>query len=198
MAYKQHFIEWFSGSAIDTTRWTNTTQSGSGMSVVMNDLVDGGVRATSTGSGSNWGQLNFNNKRPFSKTGSVFIGVCKRIGGTGVALIDFGMFGDNLNGNAKQAVMRDYDNNTYKVLLTGAATASSETDSDIVTDFSVHSYKIECTATPDVDLYIDGVLKVTKTTDLPNLDLQPGFKNFAQNSSGNAVCDISYIEAYNT
>jgi len=191
-----HFVEWFSGDAIDSI-WTNTTQSGSGMSLAMADEIDGGLLATAIAAGNNFAQLNFNDKRHYDKEGSIFLSVAKRSGGTGVALIDLGMFGDNLNGNGKQAVMRDLQNTSFKTLLTGAAASTTQTNSDVATDTNYHSYKIEMKAS-SVELSIDGVLKVTNTTNLPNLDLQPGFKCFSQSASADVLVNCRYIECFNT
>ena len=73
MAYKQHFIEWFSGKQLPSY-WNVNTNS----TVAMADEVDGGIKLTKSTANGSWATLSFSNyKRPFSNTGCVMHQVFK-------------------------------------------------------------------------------------------------------------------------
>ena len=67
---KQNMWDWFSGDSLNA-RWTTTV---GGASIIMNDLVDGGLKlyTTSEGTNSNF-TMNFNNKRQYDDNASVCI-----------------------------------------------------------------------------------------------------------------------------
>ena len=69
MAYKQHFIEWFSGKQLPSY-WTSTQFYGNG-SDAMSDEIDGGYKITGGTVGGSQSQIiGFNDKCQFSHTGS--------------------------------------------------------------------------------------------------------------------------------
>ena len=197
MAYKQHFIEWFSGKQLPSY-WTQNLSIGA-PTYAMADEVDGGFKITSNATANSRGTIIFNNKRQYSQTGSICIAVGKRTAGTTNHYQHIG-FASSGNPGYNYAMYRDTSNTTYKDLLTnqgsGGATA---TNTDIVTDTSWHNVKVEMTSTPSAILSIDGVLKVTKTTTLPVIPMQPCFEagSFITASAGK-VSQIRYMECYNT
>ena len=70
----QHFVEWFSGDALDTI-WTKTiTSTGT---IVMADTVDGGVINTTAATTADANQYCFNGIQHYSKVGNVMITVFK-------------------------------------------------------------------------------------------------------------------------
>jgi hypothetical protein len=178
---KQHFVEWFSGSALDSI-WTkvgsDTTQ--------MEDTVDGGYSIdgdTDTG-------IYFNDKRQYAHNGSEFIIVTKRVG-TGGVITGFS------DGNSYTTVRNEagsYNNssNTYYQAMTSDTSTQSTLDTDVTVDTTWRTHK-GVLGEEDFKLYIDGVLKVTKTTNLPIAKMQP--MNIAFSSG---TCHLRYFEAYNT
>ena len=189
MAYKQHFIEWFSGKQIPSY-WS---QVGGG-TFAMSDEVDGGMKLLTTASTSNKTQLTFGNKRQYSPTASEIIVNFRRLTGSG-GMAQSGLFG--LGGDATEhAFWRDLESTTYKTLKTGDASTNSGTASDVAVDLVLTNYKINYNTT-DIKAYINGVLKVTKTTNRPTVRLQPIV--WAQNSSAVARGgEFTYLECYNT
>ena len=76
---KQHFVEWFTGKELPTTRrWALTDNGGNNTGSTTHDGVDGGYTLEGTGSGSTQQYLlSFNDKKLFSHTGSAIIWVAK-------------------------------------------------------------------------------------------------------------------------
>lgn len=188
-----HFEEPFSGDDIDTI-WTKTNVTGVS-TFSMNDSIDGGFNiVTDTAAGSR-GNITFNDKRQYDNDASVFIGVARNnasamfVGLTGVTSIDQ----DSVNALAWAT---DRFDDTNKALATADGTTNSRTESDIAIDAIFHGYKVQC-GSADIKLTIDGVLKVTKTTNRPNAKLQPMFMARRANSIvGDG--DVRYIEIHNT
>ena len=191
---KQHFVEWFSGSALDSIwNFTNVTGTGSG---AMSDAVDGGYVITSGGTTGDRQQINFNDKRQYSQTGSVIIGICQRISATS-AQTKFGLFNTGLtDADLNRAYVENSTSQSYYRLLTGDGSTASGTVTDITPDEITRSHKIEC-GSANIKLTIDGVLKVTKTTNRPAAILQPVYHSRCI-ATGARTARITYCEAYNT
>lgn len=189
----QHFIEWFSGSALSSI-WTQT-QVNTPASFAMSDTVDGGFRITADVGANNEGMINFNNKRQYAHDGAIFIGVMKDDSNTGITT--YCGFANSLVGvdsdSPEIAQAYNTDINTNKGLRTADATTKSTTESDIPLDTAWTGYKIE-NGSANIKLTIDGVLKVTKTTNRPTVKLQPVCGVFGNAKSVN----IRFIEVYNT
>ena len=161
-----HFVEWFSGSVIDSI-WT---QSGGG-TFAMADATDEGFSVKTTAATSNKSTINFNNKKHYSETASIMIAVFRRVDAAS-AIAQAGFVnvagGDSVN----LALVRDRSNSTFKELFTADGSTGSVIASDVVIDQVFTNYKIEC-GSANIKLTIDGVLKVTKTTNRPAARLQP-------------------------
>jgi hypothetical protein len=196
MAYKQHFIEWFSGKQIPS--YWNTSGT-----VAMADEVDGGVNIL-TGTGNYAGAgINFTLKRQYSATGSHFISVHRfNQSGTLSHNSGVGMCRENrFDSGGEQAVIlisnasgwSNFGCRTYDSVPSGGATEGS-----IPVDTSYHSFKLEL-GTSDVKSYIDGVLDVTRTSSLPSNSLMPCYGLQKLTGTGTAISyNINYCEAYNT
>jgi hypothetical protein len=88
------------------------------------------------------------------------------------------------------------NNVTNLLLYTGDASASSQAQTDIPRDIVYHTTKLEC-GSADIKLTVDGVLKVTKTTNIPTVKLQPVC--FVESRDATArEGRIRYMECYNT
>ena len=195
MAYKQHFIEWFSGKQLPSY-WTFTNVTGTG-SGAMADSVNGGYVITSGATTGDRQQINFNNKRQYEPTGSVIIGVCQRISATS-AQSKFGLYNLGLVDTTEtdRAYVENSTSQTNYRLATGDNSTASSTTTDIPNDETVRSHKIEC-GSANIKLTIDGVLKITKTTNRPTLKLQPVYHSRCI-ATGARQAMIRYCEAYNT
>ena len=189
----QRVVENFSGSVLDTDRWAYRDLAGIGSSG-MSDSVNGGFfvkTATTTGTS----QIDFNDIRQFSHTGSVFIGVLQKVTATN-ALLDSGLITGITHTDTNTASVNIDTRQTYIRLNTGDASANTRTDTDVAIHSNMTSVKIECKA-GDIELSLDGVLKATKTTNRPTLKMQPYFRPTTL-STPLTEGDIRYMECYNT
>ena len=194
MAYKQHFVEWFSGKQLPSY-WTGAQVAGSGGSASMADAIDGGINVNSGSGSNNSYAIDFNNKRQYSATGSVMINVSKinvstnyRGGGVGMSNVHA------TNGN-NYIYFQNTASNTY-IKAVSRSTSSLFSDTSVTQDANYHSFKGECKSS-SVEFTIDGGLQVTHTTNLPTLALQP-FIYADDSSSVSADMRCIYCEAYNT
>lgn len=188
-----HFVEWFSGDALDSI-WTEKT-FGSG-TYAMDDAIDGGFKMT-TGAvtfDTNW--IHFNDKRHYEQTGSVFEAVFKTTG-TSLYLIKAGLIndpgdaiiGDDILAGTDSAVSANY-------FLETRGTSSTRTATGVAVDTNFHSFK-GILFSASAQLSVDGILGASHTSTLPVEKLEPAF--WATTRDGNAKTGhISYFEAYNT
>ena len=191
---KKRFVENFSGGSLDTDRWQQT-QSGTG-TFAMSDSVDGGFTLYPASGNTNYAQINFNNKKHYSKTGSVLISVWKQPTNTGGAST---MQMASVNGtswNTNSCGTRLWTTDSYFKLRTADASTVSQTDTTVARDTNFNLFKHEMKPS-SAELSINGVFQLSKTTNLPTSDLQPA--PFAWNENGNRdYLHIRYMEAYNT
>jgi hypothetical protein len=189
---KQHFVEWFSGSALDSI-WTETLVTGT-PTFTMADAVDEGFAITTSAGVFDSGSINFNDKRPFSNTGSVIIVIPRCVESTNRKY--FCGLADGVSLGNNYAVVLNETGLTNYAIITNDGSGSSTIESSIVTDEVFRVCKIELDGT-DAKLTIDGSLEVTKTTDLPTTKLQPIFR--VENKVATVRnYRIKYLEAYNT
>ena len=190
----QHFWDWFDGSDL-SNKWIAADGIGT-PTFVMTDEVDGGFSMISDATANSRGSLTFGTKRPFDPTASVVIAVTKRDVGTNVTMLVG--FDEDVTTGVENVLARDGSNNTFKDLVSADASTASAQDSDVAIDQAWTGYKIEC-GSADLKLTIDGVLKVTKTTNRPTVKLSPDFEmhSFTTAAAGK-IAKIRYYEAYNT
>jgi hypothetical protein len=193
---KQHFWEYFSGATLNS-RWTES-EVNAPASFAMNDSVDGGFRITADGGALNEGMINFNNKRAFSKTGSVCIWVGRDVqtsSYTGYYGLANGITGNDSD-MGQLATIYNTSANGVIAFRTGNTTKSN-TESTIALDTSFHTYKIEMKSASS-EWSVDGVAQAARTTGdgkpLPTADLQPVA---GVHGNGKSI-DVKYCEVYNT
>tara|TARA_R110002074_G_scaffold200603_2_gene368496 strand:- start:98 stop:853 length:756 start_codon:yes stop_codon:yes gene_type:complete len=189
---KQQFVEWFSGKQLPSY-WTKS-EVNAPASFAMNNSVDGGFRITADGGALNEGMINFNNKRAFSKTGSVCIWVGRDVqtaSYTGYYGLANGITGNDSD-MGQLATVYNASANGVIALRTGNTTKGN-TESAITLDTNFHTYKIEM-KTSSAEWSVDGVAQTTRTSTLPTLDLQP----VAGVHGNSKSIDVRYVECYNT
>ena len=190
----QRFVENFSGGSLDTDRWQQT-QSGTGI-FAMSDSVDGGFTLYPASGNTNYAQINFNNKKHYSKTGSVLISVWKQPTNTGGASTMQMASSNGTSWNTNSCGTRLWTTDSYFKLRTADASTVSQTDTTVARDTNFNLFKHEMKSS-SAELSINGVFQLSKTTNLPTSDLQPA--PFAWNENGNRdYLHIRYMEAYNT
>ena len=190
---KQRFVENFSGDALDTDRWSTVDNLNSN-TYNMSDSVDGGFSILTNASASSDGAINFNSKRQYSHNGSVCISVVQATTLTGGAEMYFGLNSAPYlaSGSLKHVGGIRINAGAFFAQSNDGTTNSSVT-TGVSKDASWHSFKTELDGT-DLKAYVDGVLKVTKTTNMPGSAMQPG----AEVYDGSMELRIKYMEAYNT
>ena len=192
MAYKQHFIEWFSGKSLPSY-WNETTTGTS--SVSMADEVDGGLKLVAWGGSNNeYVLLDFASKRQYAHLGSKFIAVVKPIIATDGGYHWFGAGLGSATYDSNSLMFWAHTSNAnYGFYRQGYTTWSS-----VPKDNDWHSTEIESAVASDT-IKIDGVLEVTTTDYRPSTNLQPILRvhhGYANGSVSNGY--IRYMECYNT
>ncbi len=191
---KQHFWEYFSGATLNS-RWTATT-TGSSTGVIA-DSVNGGYLITTGSSNNDRVEIDFGQKRQFSKTGSRFI-IVATMGQTTNLISQLG-FMDNVHAS--------YTNKAICGIWTAAASVkflwqstgtgtSTNTSSTLTTDTSPHVFEGVLSGSNFVGT-IDGTITTTISTNLPDLDMQPHIDMIAKESASKTL-NVRYCEAYNT
>lgn len=193
---KQHFWEYFSGATLNS-RWTLEQAIGaSGNTGAMVDGVDGGYAITPAGV-LDAGAITFSDKRQYAYNGSVCICVTYKIDVGGRYRVGLGESENLTLGTIDKATVVDGASGFIQ-LETADGTTPNNTDTNITGNTTtVHTHKIETKAS-SVDLSIDGVFKVTNTTEIPLTKLQPVFLARGGGGAGNHKSAIRYMECYNT
>lgn len=156
----------------------------------------GGGLSLVTGTDANdQAEIFFNDKRHYEPTACVCILVAKRISAS--SQMSIGFDGSITTSSTHHARLKNRTSDTNTFLETRDGTTASETTTGLAIDTNFHSNKIEC-GSADVTLTVDGVLKVTKTTNRPSAKLMPMMliANILVGTS--REMRIRYYEAYNT
>jgi len=196
MAYKQHFIEWFSGKQLPS--YWGTGNTGSGGSGAMTDEVDGGYKMSSAYNNSLNG-IHFSDKRQYSPTGSVCIVVLKRQTATSSNDAVRGGFVNTFAGTTNYAYVQDNETATYKTLKTADGSTAYSANSTVAVDTAWHNYKIELKSST-IDWSIDGTVQTT-VSNVPqsSTKLQPmSAGGNLTSANGTPEGRIRYMECYNT
>jgi len=208
---KQHFVEWFTGNALNTDIWTS--YGNTGHTVDMDDAVDGGLYLQAGTSDNDYAGIGFGTTgsvgddqavRPFSHNSSKIIFVAKFSANSeyqsSASGFDQKLRGDGLGAAESGAILHTSVHNTNGkwVLRTGDGSSYSGftyvTTSSMDTDW--HVFTIECKST-SAEMTIDGVTEATSTTTLPTARMGISF-GIQSEGSATAKTNIHYCEAYNT
>jgi len=190
----QHMVEWFTGKSLNTDRWTylNVTGGGSG---AMANSIDGGYAITTTSSNKE-SNITFNDIRQYSQTGSVTIWVAQSNNTSGTD-VHLGLSNDALSASYiatdHQANWELDGSNQYLLTSDGSSASRTPISSGTATGSGFRNGKVECKST-NLQLTVDGVLEVTKTSNRPNAVMQPKFSVYGSTKTAS----VRYCEAYNT
>ena len=188
---KQRFIEWFIGNDISTDIWNKQDINNPG-TFAMSDVIDDGYDITTSATDGHISVINFATPKPFNPRASVSIQVARRV------LRDVTMGGIKMNGAPDQA------GTERQCFITGAtfyeAQSSDGTATTVATDIAIdtafHLWRI-LGGSADIQYSIDGILKVTKTTNRSTQIMQPYICGRAT-PAGVSQVRIKYLEVYNT
>lgn len=194
---KQHFVEWFSGSVLDSI-WTEHSITGSGI-FAMSDTIDGGFTVGVDNNNNQISWIAFNDKRQYEPTGSVFIAVVKRAGAVDTNEYRTGLRNFATTSSSFESAYAKNQKVAANIsLVTGDASADTETASTVAVSTNYNSIKLEL-GSSNVKETIDGVLEVTKTTNRPTAKLQPFFGMLnGGTETVTSTGHIRYMECYNT
>lgn len=191
---KLHFVEWFIGNDINTNIWRKNSAVGT-PTFQMSDVADEGDEIITSAATGDRGELDFQNKRQFSHSASTIIWVY-RILSTALNKHLVGMMDDTRAAHANASCV-EYDSAvSANFFLYTIGTGSSSTDSGIAADTSFHSFKI-VNGSSDVKLFIDGILRVTKTTNLPTAKMMPHVDIITLTTAAKTI-RLKYCEVRNT
>ena len=189
-------VEWFTGEDLDLKRWTYTdylssNHTGSGMV----DEADGGFKLVGNSSGGSSQQtlIAFNDKRPFSNTGSSVIWVAKMVasgtnkqGGWGMCGVMPSYWLDGLKINCPTGT------GNYGFYTMNASEAQTEI-ANVSETIAWKTYKLE-QLSASANCVIDGVVEATRTANMSRYKMQP----FLVTKYDNSEIRARYCEAYNT
>lgn len=187
---KQHFVHYFVGKSLGIIWTTNLGGSGT---VTMTDAIDGGMTLQDTGTSST---INMNNKREFVHNACTMIIVMKT--NFNASESEAGFMGDITYTTLQSFALVGIEGSTSATnyaLDTEDGTTESITASSTAADANFHTHKIVC-GSANVKYYIDGVLVITKTTNLPLTKMQPGIVAKSRSATTGLVTILS-MEAMN-
>jgi len=202
MAYKQHFIDWFSGKQ-GASYWNIVNIGGSnstGATLVGKDEINGGMIFTSGTGSNNNGYCGFNAKNQFSKSGFVQIAVWRldpASNGHDWNNVMLGMSSEADDNGQNSAHYQTFRGNTYIKYRTKGGGTGSFIDSSVATDEAFHHTKIVAQSASSYEFSIDHAVQGTVTSNLPQSDLSP-FIKCDDSSQVPSVLGINYMECYNT
>ena len=192
---KQHFVEWFSGNALDSI-W-NISNSNAGYTITMDDAVDGGMKLINNAVHTNSAILDFDGIRQYNQTSNEVISVFKSVPTSGGIMVGLGTshINDSPYDSATMQIDAGYAGSAVQT-LSSDGTSQTVTATGFSADSNYHVYKLECTSTALIPT-IDGVIRTSKTTNRPAATLMPVVKAYSY--SGNTTqLNITYYEVYNT
>jgi len=191
---KTHFIEWFSGDALDSI-WTTRNLIGTSV-FTMVDAIDDGFSITSETTTNEVGAIDFNDIGHYDPRLFEMIFVMKGSHTTNTR-ISGGLSEDNVySANFLLAGLRPVDTPTNYSLFSQADATGSTADTGIAMDTNFHVHKLIGTSA-NIQYEIDGVAGVTKTTDRPDGKSQPAF--LCQTvGTAQRILNVRYMEIYST
>ena len=195
MAYKQHFIEWFSGKQLPSywTRYDDTTYASGTGTDGMVDEVDEGAFVKTGNTQYNISNLAFNGKRQYNPTGSRITGVVRRV--TSNTSTMFGLYKVLTDGSNQSANIDNDTRNTYMRAVSGSTTPTA-TNMTVPISNVFKSLDIVLGAS-NIKFSVNGILEITQTVNRPTEKLQPRIYTLAL-TNANAETRLRYLEAYNT
>ena len=190
---KQRVIDNFSGDVLNE-RWNTRDIAGSG-TFAMSDAVGEGFSITSGATSGNSSLIDFNDINHYAHNGSVMISVSKNVTSTSyfhvIGLVESGA------SPADTRISYTQDStNSFQVLHTILNSTSTEVDTSLSLDQNFNLSRLETRASSGL-LSVNGILEAISTTNLPDVALQPHFRQGTR-TSGAREGLIRYTEVYNT
>ena len=213
---KNRFVEWFVGSALNHGTSGKVWYKGYTIAVptmAMLDEVGGGFKITTGTNTWSDGRIYFahdngdqagyeDSVEQFTHDSSTVISIFKEIHVT-TGSYSLSGFTGMATGNAGTTATQNANSGTFQSLSnvhcrTGDGTTTSQLETDLAKDTNWHMHRLDLYPA-NCKLTIDGTLKATKTTNLPQSGMTPVFYQAYGSSSGGTGKQgaIRYMEAYN-
>jgi len=192
---RQHVAVNFNGSALDTDRWTTNVSNGGTPAYSMVDAVGEGFEIDSNSDASpKGGFINFNLINQYDEVNCEHIAVWRCVQNTSI-ITTSGFHGVTSPSTQTVQARADTGQGSDFRLLTGDASVNSATATDTPIDTVFNTWKtkiVSGTAT----LFLNGVFKVTHSTNLPTVAMEPYFQ-VNQRASSARQGHIRSYEAWN-
>jgi|TARA_R110000824_G_scaffold12395_1_gene54318 hypothetical protein len=187
----RRFIDTFSGKQLDTTSNWTLNQISSGCTATLGDSVNGGLKMATDDGSSPSASLTFGAFNQFKPFASSIVGNCKK-GQTNIG-IKYGLANDNTVTPPSCALMAEGSFVSYRTLQTND---ESNTASDVALGTDWFDFKIDM-ENASCYMYLDGILKVSKTTNIPLVELQPFLYIQSRSTAAVKYWNTTYCEAWN-
>jgi len=191
----QHFVEWFSGDALDSI-WTQFNRDGTGTHSMADAANEGFQYVTDNGTNDSGG-IDMNGIHHYEPTASVCISIFRKENSASAQVIMAmaeGSAGDYSSGNDYYQI-QNITTSGIRILSRNNTNASA-TSTSLGQDTVYHIYKTEIKSS-SLTGHVDGVLEATKTDFLPAVKLQPSWRMLTLTTTVKTG-HITYFEAYNT
>lgn len=192
----QHMVDKFDGDVLDSNRWTTYNIFG-GNTFAMGDGINRGFQITTQVGINNRGGIAFSNIRQYDPFNSSSIEYCRIISGAD-ALIVGGLGFSNPDGGSSSSERSCWRTNRisgFYDLNTSDGATTTATDTTLANDTLDHRHQLYLVNTSNY-YSIDGVLRASHATNLPNVRLMPFFMAWT-NGASSTVGSIQYCEAFN-
>jgi hypothetical protein len=196
---KQRFVENFSGSALDTDRWSTVNIAGTNTFAMADDL-DGGFKITAGSTNQDRGMINFGGIRQYNPQGFELIATYSN-GNIITGMYYVGLTnGDDFPASAVNRVYSSQGNDNGNIQLVTAIGSSYTTVNSTTARSQDVTKTIKLTGTSTKStMTINGVDEVESTTNLPTDKMQPACLCYSEAGGGtDHTMNIKYMEAYNT
>jgi len=187
---KTHFVEWFSGDALDSI-WTFDDITGTNSGAMVDGVDSGYAITTATTSFAN-AQIDFNNINHYDESASVCIGVVKNDSTTSNEL-SCGLASTETN-QLDYAYYRNASGTTNLHIHTADSSSAASVESSIARDTNWHKTQVTLQASSAI-LHIDDVLEAIATSNLPTIPQQPIFGQRSRTTAAK-IGYIRYLEVY--
>jgi len=201
---EQRFVEWFSGTGVDSKRWSLEERTGNTTGSGMHDGLNGGYLLVGSVAGTTQqALLTFDDTKQYHGSGtdgSTIIWVCRLVSpmpnSANVATQGaWGMMGTHpsywLNGIKINVPTGDASYIGFYT-MNHATEAGTNTDMPVGLAMSSRTYQLEQN-NANANCYIDGQIKATRTSGMSIYDMQP----FLNQKYPDSDVHATYCEAWN-
>jgi hypothetical protein len=196
-SFNQHFVDWFSGTALDTNRWILANFQGVG-SLAMVDAINEGFGLSSGGNNTDQSSISFGTAvGQYSNSDSVMLAVARKVNASSDQATGLSSTNRVFTSLVHSAYYDDLSSSSFKSFTVSSSVGQTRTNTTAPSDTNFIGIKGELTPSSYLGS-LNGTLEVTITTDLPTIRLQPVALHVISRSAGAKETRIRYMEVFNT